>query len=630
MTSYFADNQDLKYYFERGIEWEPIVTLAENGFRQSDGFATLDEALEAYRSALELVGEFSATRIAPRVQEIAHAPIRLERGEVVFPPALDAIFAEVRELGLAGMCLPRELGGMNLPMLLHYATGEMFARADASVMSHHGFHGGIALAMLFLSTMEGTTQYDRDSGRLVRTRFEAQIREIAAGRAWGSMDMTEPGAGSDLGAITTRAAQDASGAWHVTGEKIFITSGHGKYHFVLARSEPQGGLAGLSLFLVPAWEQENGRRVRRVTLERLESKLGHHASATVALGFERAPAELVGVRGEGFRQMLLLMNSGRLSVAFESLGVCEAAYRLARGHAASRVTMGRTLERHELIADRLDEMRSDIEGIRALAVAGAWHHELAHRSRLAEHHLARDAGEARRLGATSKLHQRAARQLTPLAKYLGAEKAVEITRHAIQLHGGSGYMREQGVEKLLRDSVLMPIYEGTSQIQALMATKDALGAAPWTLARRLARARWQEVSARDPLARRVAYIESLSLGAQQHLQRRVTGDRLRRVANRPVAQWLVAFCAGPDPRHDFAPALLHAERLTRLLADAAVASTLQAQAARHPERRDVLARYLDRAEPRARHLHDVITTSGERLLRELAARAREREQRSRA
>jgi hypothetical protein len=197
-----------------------------------------------------------------------------------------------------------------------------------------------------------------------------------------------------------------------------------------------------------------------------------------------------------------------------------------------------------------------------------------------------------------------------------------MASRCLQIHGGHGYMREFGAEKLLRDAVVMPIYEGTSQIQALMAMKDTLTKilrSPQDFLKRLAQARWRALSARDGLERRVARLQQLSLGAEQHLIRQTLAAKVRTVHGRPIGSWPQEFLKQWNPKRDFSHALLHAERLTRLLADEAICRVLLAQARRHPERRVYLERYLDRAEPRARFLYDEITTTGRRLLEELSA-----------
>jgi hypothetical protein len=359
-----------------------------------------------------------------------------------------------------------------------------------------------------------------------------------------------------------------------------------------------------------------------VTLERVEEKLGHHGSVTAALSFDRAPARLVGKRGEGFKYMLLLMNNARLGVGFECIGLCEAAYRMAAAYAEERRSMGKAIARHEMIADYLDEMRTDIQGLRALAVHAAIHEEAAHKVELLERFAPEgDELAKRRLAGRASVHKRASRRATPLLKYLAAEKAVEMARRCIQIHGGVGYTREFGAEKLLRDALVMPIYEGTSQIQSLMAMKDTLLGIikrPQAFAARIAQARWRGLSSRDALERRVARVQSLSLSAQQHLVARTATGKLRQLAGVPISEWGKALREGWDPKRDFSLAMLHAERLTRILADEHICELLLTQAKQFPERRELLERYLDRAEPRARALHDEITTTGERLLSLLA------------
>lgn len=630
MAHFYRDHQELQYYVEHGIDWEPVVELTEREFQFDNGFDDTEEAVDFYRSVLEMVGEFVAEEIDPEVQAIDRKGLELVDGEVEAPEEMEAIFDKLKPLKLHGLTLPRELGGMNCPVLIYMLATEMFGRADVSISAHHGFHGGMAMALLAYSIREGTTDFD-DEGRIDETRFEEEIREIVAGEAWGSMDITEPDAGSDMAALETRAERDEEGTWRLNGRKIFITSGHGKYHVVIARTEdPDGdgafaGLKGLSTFLVQAWEEdEEGGRHRHATIERLEEKLGHHASATCAIRFDDTPAELIGERGEGFEQMLLLMNNARIAVGFESIGLCEKAYRLARDYASERETMGKPIERHEMIADYLDEMKTDIQGLRALAVHSAFHEEM-HRKLEIELERSDPSGETREsLEAERDEHRWEARRTTPLLKYLAAEKAVEMARRCLQIHGGVGYTKEYEPEKLLRDATVMPIYEGTSQIQALMATKDRLSKiieAPHRFLEQLARARWRTWAASDELERGLAEVQLASLRAQRTIVSRTALDKLERmVQETPVADWPDELLGAWHPNRDFAHALLHAERLTRLLADEAICEVLYEQACEHPERREVLARYLERARPRCRHLADVIDSRGERLLGELEER----------
>ncbi len=626
MANYFKDNQDLQFYFDKGIDWPALVSATEARLGSDEAFDNSSEAVAFYRDIAEMVGQFVAEEIAPQAAAIDRKGVHYNQGEVELPAELNGIFAKIGKLDLHSMCLPRELGGMNAPMILYLINSESMARADVSTMAHHGFHGGMAMAMLVFSMLEGTTTLDAESGQITATRFADYIAEIASGQAWGCMDITEPGAGSDMAALRTVGECDEQGNWFVTGQKIFITSGHGKYHFVIARtaasedeSDPLAGLAGLSMFLVPTYSEESGQRVRLATVARAEEKLGHHGSATCTIDFDRTPAHLIGKPGEGFRYMLTLMNNARLGVGFECLGLCEAALRLAKDYAAQRPSMGKMIDKHEMIADMLDEGEIDIVGIRALAMEGAVQEELAQKKSMLSK-LGVDAVTDKRLAAEIREHKKRARRVTPLLKYLGAEKAVEMARRCVQIHGGNGYMREYGAEKLLRDAIVMPIYEGTSQIQSLMAMKDCLSEImkdPQDFLRRVAQARWRALSSRDRLERRVAKLQQLSLATQQHLMTRTAANKMKSLQGTPLSRWPKAITANWDPKRDFGFAMLHAERLTQLLADEAICELLWAQAQVHPERRELLQRYLERAEPRARYLNDQICSTGGRLLRRL-------------
>ena len=624
MGNFYSDNSDLQFYLERGIDWASLVALTEGPLPAAEGPESIAEAVEGFRDILNLVGQFVADQVAPHAAAIDHGGVQLKDGLVTFPPLLQGIYDQIKELDLHGMSMPRELGGMNCPVMLYFLCNELMARADVSVMTHHGFHGAISLALMLYSVAEGSTEFDA-KGRITKTRFAKEIAEIMAGEAWGCMDITEPNAGSDMAALNTRAELDADGTWRLTGQKIFITSGHGKYHIVIARSESTAtvpGLAGLSLYLVPAYEiAADGSRRELATVDRLEEKLGHHASATCAITFDRAAAELIGQRGDGFKNMLLLMNNARLGVGFEALGLCEAALRLATAYAQDRQSMGKTLDQHELIADQLDEMATDIQGIRALAVEGAFQEEVATRLRIREAAGGwGDPLEDKRHRREARAAADHARRITPLVKFLAAEKSVEMARRCLQIHGGVGYTREYGAEKLLRDSLVTPIYEGTTQIQALMAMKDAIGQvlkAPQAFVKQVAQVRIRSLSARDPLERRVTRLRAVALGAIQTLLVRTSTDKLRDLRQQPLSTWPAALRRNWNPKRDFAFAMLHAERLTSILADAAICEALWKQAQVHTERREVLQRYLERAEPRCTYLSEVIANTGDRLIAKL-------------
>jgi hypothetical protein len=632
MASFLTDNEDLSYYLNEGIDWTTLAEVSEYGWRTPDGFKNGKDAKEFYTEVATVMGELIAEQVAPLAAKIDREGTHLENGEAVESPSMKQAFDAINAAEMHKLCIPRELGGLNAPLLLYFLCGEMVARADLACMNHFSFHGGMAMAALAYSVNEGTTTFDAKAGRISSTRFGTEIGEIARGEAWGCMDITEPNAGSDMGALRTKAEQDEKGDWFITGQKIFITSGHGKYHFVIARTEeaknpddPFGGLKGLSMFFVKTYDDlPDGTRKRYVTLERIEEKLGHHGAVTAALAFERSPAVLIGKRGEGFKYMLVLMNNARVGVGFESIGLAQAACNMAKAYADERRSMGKVIGRHEMIADFLDEMRTDVQAMRALGVAGGFHEEMARKLELiGKFTETLDPVEAERNKRAQKKHSALSRRFTPLLKYLATEKAVEIARRNMQIHGGVGYTKEYGAEKLLRDSLVLPVYEGTSQIQSLMAMKDTLFGIvkkPQEFAKRMGQAAWRSVSSRDPLERRVAKLQSLSMSAQQFLLTRTAAGKLKTLSDVPVGKWSEVL-KDWDPKRDFALAMLHAERLTRILVDEAVAELLLEQAQKHPQRREVLERWLARAELRSKALHEEITTTGDRILAALAADA---------
>src|SRR5689334_5141033 len=155
MANFFTDNDDLRFYFDRAIDWRRLWHLTEAGGRAPDAYATVDEAVGAWRDVAELVGELAAEELAPRAALVDREGPRLENGEVVEPRATREVLAKVKAMELHRLCVPRELGGMNAPVLLYFINGELLARADVSYMVHHSFHGGIAIALLAYSLSEG-------------------------------------------------------------------------------------------------------------------------------------------------------------------------------------------------------------------------------------------------------------------------------------------------------------------------------------------------------------------------------------------------------------------------------------------------------------------------------------------
>ena len=632
-SNFFTDNDDLKFQLSR-VDWATLVPLLEGPFGDDDAFQDPKEAEAFYLEMLEALGEFAAKEVAPHWRELDEQHPVLENGEVKDPPRMAKVIAGLAELGAMGLALPRRLGGMNAPLIVSTSFYELLARADVSCMSHYGFHGGIGQAMLLYSLDEGS--YDVESGRIVKTRFDEQVQRMGAGLEWGAMVLTEPGAGSDLAEIRATATLADDGKWRVSGQKIFITSGHGQHHIVLARSEPpetHPGLKGLSLFYVPAHIEKDGQRVRNFEIGGIEKKMGQHSAVAATIHYENSVAELIGTRGHGFLGMLLLMNNARIAVGFEALGIMEASYRLAAGYADERVTMGKPIAKHEMIADALDEMETTIRGLRAICFEAAFHEEVAHRMKVMLKLKPPASDEERKdKERVIRRHRRKARHLTPIIKYVGGEEAVRFSRMAMQIAGGIGYITEFGAEKLHRDSLVLPVYEGTSQIQALMALKDNLQAVmrnPGRFFGEMATARLDAVRARDPLDRGLARMRTLSHSAMQTLITRIAADKLGDLTGLPVLEWKRAFMTDWDAKKDFGFGLLHAERLTKILADVAIAETLVRQAhevkgsEHEDERRELALQWIERTEPRARGvLGEIEATSGSLVARLLSRRRR--------
>ncbi|HVE83978.1 MAG TPA: acyl-CoA dehydrogenase family protein [Myxococcales bacterium] len=632
-SNFFLDNDDLRFQVKHGVEWEALARLAESDFTLPDGPRSAEEAVAFYTDVISAAGEVAAKEIAPRAPAIdsGHGA-RFENGDVKLGPELQKAKEAVTAVGLYGVSAPRELGGSNCPAAVYFILNELLGRADPGALSDFSFHAGVTLAMRAYSAREGTARVE--NGRVVQTRWDDAIRKICAGEESGCMVMTEPGAGSDLAAIRTRAVP-RGGKWYLDGEKIFITNGHSQHHFVLARSEEEhgsDGLKALSLFWVPRWLERDGKRVENVKVTKVEEKMGHHGSPTCSLLYEQSEGELVGRRGQGFELMLFLMNSARLAVGLEAIGNAEAAYRAALGYASERRAMGKPICQHELIAERLMDMETWLAALRAMAFDAINAAELSQALAIKlQYAPPSEPLKLAELTAQQARASRKARRLTPLVKYAAAEKGVEIARDAMQIHGGMGYINETGVHRYLRDALVMPIYEGTSQIQALMATKDHLMAAvrnPAGFLRRSTRARVMARTADGELARMVARAEVALASATEKLLLRIFGTKLRAEWERGVkgkdaraaGQYLKEeFLRHWDARADFSHGLLHAERMTKLLADVAMGKVLLKQAERFPERRALAERFIRRMVLRTEAVSREIAESDDAVFERIAS-----------
>jgi len=631
-SNFFLDNDDLRFQLSQ-LDWDTLVDLQEQLFLDEDRLKDGAEGRASYEELLTALGEFIAKDIAPYERELDDQHPECKDGEVTDGPRMRTILSGLRAMGAMGIGSPRRLGGMNTPLVISNVIYEMMTRADASVTGQFGFYGGIAQALLLWSSMEGSVRYE--DGKPVASRFDDVIQRLTDGRDCGAMVLTEPQAGSDLARLNSKAVLQPDGTWRLTGQKIYITAGHGAHHVVIARSEDEAthpGLKGLSLFYVSRYVDESGKRCFKedkgarsnFTIGGVEHKMGQRSAVAATIHYENSVAELIGARGDGFRLMLTLMNNARIAVAFEALGTCEAAYRTASAYAEERVSMGKAIAKHEMIADYLDEMDVSIRALRAMTFEAAFHEEVSTRLRLLlKVRPPASFDERTKLERQQRRSSRRSRALTPLIKYFGGEEAVRQARMAMQIQGGIGYIKETGTEKLLRDALVLPVYEGTSQIQSLMALKDTLGAAiknPGRFAKDIGETRLKTLSSADPLEKAAARMRLLSLSAMQTIVSRIAADKIGKVKSAPLSSWMQSLTKDWDPAQDFSFGLLHAERLTKLLTWSMAAEILVAQAhktagtADGPERRELAERFIERFEPRMKGvLLEIEATSGSLL-----------------
>ncbi len=451
--NFFADNFDLQYRLD-SLDLEEVVTILEDGYRYHHDYPAAPrsyaDAKDNYRLLLHALGDLCANQIAPRAAEADEQGAQFHAGRVTYAAATQEGLRLLRQAELMGAMLPWEYGGLNLPETILQMMIEIVSRADPALMSIFG-----------LQEISATIAEYGDEEMKARL-----LPRFARGEVTGAMALTEAEAGSDLGAVQTRATfDDQAGVWRLNGVKRFITNGCADVLLVLARSEEGSTDArGLSLFEVEADET--------VRIRRIENKLGLHASPTCELEFRNTPARLVGKRRYGLiRYTWSLMNGARIAVAAQALGIAEAAYRAAARYAEKRIQFGRPIDHIPAVLRMLLSMRGEIEATRALLYeTGRWVDLKKAYERLQARGTLDAAGQQR-----LKQADRMAAVLTPLVKYHASEMGNRVCYQAMQVHGGAGYMREFSVERHWRDVRVTSIYEGTSQLQIVAATGLLLG-----------------------------------------------------------------------------------------------------------------------------------------------------------
>lgn len=448
MANFYTDNADLKHHLHHPL-MEKIVALRERNYTEADKYdyapTDFNDAMDNYERVLEIVGEICGTTIANNAEAVDHQGASCSDGRAHYADATVENLDVCRKAGLMGMAMPRRFGGLNFPITPYIMAAEIVSRADTGFENLWGLQD-CAETLYEFGSEEQRAKY---------------IPRVCEGETM-SMDLTEPDAGSDLQSVMLKATQKEDGTCVLNGVKRFITNGDSDIHLVLARSEEgtKDG-RGLSMFI---YDKRNGG----VTVRRIENKMGIKGSPTCELVYKNAPAELCGSRRMGLiKYVMALMNGARLGIAAQSVGVSELAYREAYQYALERRQFGKAIIEFPAVSEMLAVMKAKLDASRAL---------LYECSRFVDmYKIYEDIARERSLTpderAEMKHYSRLADSLTPLAKGLGSEYCNQNAYDCIQIHGGSGFMKDYACERLYRDARITSIYEGTTQLQVVAAIR---------------------------------------------------------------------------------------------------------------------------------------------------------------
>lgn len=447
MANFFSDNKDLQFHLGHPM-MRRIVELKERGFAEKDLYdyapQDFDDAMDSYRRVLEIAGEVCGDVIAPNAEEVDHEGPRVVNDHVEYASGTVRNMKAIVDAGLSGLTLPRKYDGLNFPLVCFVMANEMVARADAGFENIWGLQ----------DCAETLNEFASEE---IKQKF---LPWVSAG-ATCAMDLTEPDAGSDLGAVMLKATwSEERQTWLLNGVKRFITNGDGDVSLVLARTE-EGTTDARGLSMLVYDKRDGGVKVRRI-----ENKLGIKGSPTCELVFTNAPAQLVGDRKMGLiKYVMSLMNAARLGIGAQSVGLCEAAYREALKYAQEREQFGKPIIRFAAVSEMLSNMKAKLQGARALLYETTRFVEIYKQYTHISHERSLEPEERQEM----KFYNRLADGFTPLVKLFSSEYANQLAYDAVQIHGGSGFMKDYPCERLYRDARIMNIYEGTSQLQVVAA-----------------------------------------------------------------------------------------------------------------------------------------------------------------
>ncbi|MFA5403500.1 MAG: acyl-CoA dehydrogenase family protein [Ignavibacteria bacterium] len=455
MPNFFTENHDIQFHFNR-LNIEEIVNMIEDNYEEAKKYnyapINYEDTIENYRKVMEVVGDIAGNFVAPRAVDVDHEGAQYDDGKVDYAKGTKENLEMLSKADLMGMILPRQYGGLNFPFTIYLMATEVISRADASLMNLFGLQ----------DIGDMIVKYGDDDQR------QEFVPKFTTGEYTGAMSLTEPDAGSDLQAVKMQAYQNEKGQWFLRGMKRFITNGNAQVHLVLARSEP-GTKDGRGLSMFACYGDET------VKVRRIENKLGIHGSPTCELQFNDTPAQLVGLRKFGLIKYVFdLMYRARMGVSAQALGISQAAFDEALMYAKDRVQFGKAIYNIPAVSNLLIDMRVTLESNRSLMYAAA--KVVDKKERLEEMiNRTKSAGKSiTDLNIELKAVNKIANFLTPITKLVLTESANKITYNSLQIHGGTGYMKEFRIERLARDARITNIYEGTSQLQVVAAISGVL------------------------------------------------------------------------------------------------------------------------------------------------------------
>ncbi len=432
---YRAPVSDYEFLFRHVVGLDQITA--------TERFA--DATPDVVSAILTEAGKMCEEVLAPLQRPGDLEPARLENGVVRTSPGYSDGWKAIAEGGWIGMSGSPDYGGMGLPMAVTSAVNEMMSAACLSLQ---------VAPLMSQGQIEALEAHASDALKAL------YLPKLMSGAYSGTMNLTEPQAGSDVGALTTRAEPNGDGTYAVTGQKIYISWGDNDFcenicHLVLARlPDAVPGTKGISLFLVPKYlpdAQGNPGAANDLSVVSLEHKLGLHGSPTCVMQYDGATGWLVGQEHGGMAAMFTMMNNARLGVGGEGVGVAEGAYQHALAYAMERKqgkTPSGTIIDHADVRRMLTEMRADVFAARAIMLANAAAIDMAHATG--------DTDWAAR-----------AALLTPIGKAFGTQTGMRVAETGVQVHGGMGFVEETGAAQYYRDVRVTAIYEGTNGIQAM-------------------------------------------------------------------------------------------------------------------------------------------------------------------